>query len=77
MRIEDDSHLLTAYRYMMRNPIEAGIYATAEAWKWSSFAAVLGDVEPIEFVDPSIVLGCFDGPPEIAAARLRAFVAES
>jgi putative transposase len=77
VRIEDDSHLLRAYRYVMRNPVEAGICATAEAWKWSSFAAALGDAEPIGFVDPSIVLNCFDAPHEIAAARLRAFVAES
>jgi REP element-mobilizing transposase RayT len=77
VRIEDDSHLLRAYRYVMRNPVETGICATAEAWKWSSFAAASGDAEPIGFVDPSIVLNCFDAPREIAAARLRAFVAES
>jgi putative transposase len=76
VRIEDEAHLLDAYRYVMRNPVEAGSAATAEAWRWSSFAAAVGDVEPIEFVDPSIVLSCFDGPREIAAARLRAFVAE-
>ena len=76
VRIEDDSHLLRVYRYVMRNPLEAGMSATAEGWRWSSFAAAVGDAQPIEFVDPSMVIGCFDGPREIAAARLRAFVAE-
>jgi hypothetical protein len=61
----------------MRNPVEAGISATAEDWRWSSVAAAVGDAEPIEFVDPSKVISCFDGPRELAAARLRAFVAES
>jgi putative transposase len=76
-RIEDDAHLLRAYRYVMRNPVEAGICATAEAWRWSSFAAAVGDAPPIDFVNPAIVLRCFDAPRETAEARLRAFVAES
>jgi hypothetical protein len=76
-RIGDEAHLLRAYRYVMRNPVEASICATAEAWRWSSFAAAVGDVEPIEFVDPSIVISCFDAPREIAEARLRTFVAEA
>jgi putative transposase len=76
VRIDDEAHLLTAYRYTMRNPLEAGLCARAEAWSWSSFAAALGDADPIDFVDPSLVLSCFDAPREIAAARLRAFVAE-
>jgi len=75
VRIEDETHLLDAYRYVARNPVEAGTCQAAEDWRWSSFAAV-GVAEPIEFVDPGIVVGCFNGPREIAAARLRAFVAE-
>ena len=77
VRIDDDNHLLRAYRYVMRNPVEAGICSTAAAWPWSSFAAAVGDAAPIEFVDPAIVLNCVDAPREIAEARLRAFVAES
>jgi putative transposase len=77
VRIEDEPHLLDAYRYVARNPVEAGSCQAAEDWRWSSFAAAVGAAEPIEFVDPGIVVGCFDGPREIAAARLRAFVAES
>jgi putative transposase len=74
VRIEDESHLV--YRYIMRNPLEAGICSTPEAWRWSSFRAAVGNADPIEFVDPSIVISCFDSPREIAAAHLRAFVAE-
>jgi len=76
VRIEDESDLLRVYRYVMRNPVEAGMTTTAEAWRWSSFAAAVGDTEPIGFVDPSTVINGFEGPREIAAARLRAFVAE-
>jgi len=77
VRIEGEAHLLKAYRYMARNPVEAGVCARAEDWRWSSFAATVGDAEAIDFVDASVVIGCFDGPRELATARLRAFVAES
>jgi putative transposase len=77
VRIEDERHLLSAYRYMARNPVEAGSCEAAEDWRWSSFAAAVGVADPIEFVDPDIVVGCFNGPREIATAGLRAFVAES
>jgi REP element-mobilizing transposase RayT len=77
VKIEDEPHLLDAYRYVARNPVAAGSCKAAEDWRWSSFAAAVGVAEPIEFVDPGIVIGCFDGPREIAAARLRAFVAEA
>lgn len=76
IRIKSKRQLLETYRYVMRNPVEARICARAEDWPWSSFAAALGDVEPIDFVDPSAALECFDGPREIASATLRAFVAE-
>jgi putative transposase len=77
VRIEDEPHPLRAYRYMARNPVEAGNCEAAEDWRWSSFAAAVGLAEPIEFVDPGIVVSCFNGPREIAAAGLRAFVTES
>jgi REP element-mobilizing transposase RayT len=77
VRIQDETHLLDAYRYVMRNPVEAGVCRAAETWRWSSLAAAIGAAEPVEFVDPSIVVGCFDGPREHAIAKLRAFVANT
>jgi putative transposase len=34
--IFDELHLLAAWRYVERNPIEAGLVARAEDWPWSS-----------------------------------------
>jgi REP-associated tyrosine transposase len=76
-RIEDDEHLLTVFRYIMRNPVEAGLCERPEDWPWSGYAATVGRAEPHSFVNPSRILACFDGPPELAAARLHAFVTES
>ncbi len=34
--IQEDHHLLTVLRYLERNPLRAGLVATAEEWPWSS-----------------------------------------
>ena len=73
-RLKDDSYLLTAYKYDVWNPVEAGLAAKPEDWRWSSYAAAIGLRDDFAFVDPSRVLGCFGGTPEIAVARLKAFV---
>jgi putative transposase len=76
VRMTSDSHLLTAYRYIARNPVEAGLSGTCEDWPWSSYAACIGLAEPHSFVDPTRVLQSLDPVRELAAAQLRAFVEE-
>jgi putative transposase len=34
--VEEDDHLLTACRYVERNPLRAGLVRRAEDWRWSS-----------------------------------------
>ncbi|MFV2068980.1 MAG: transposase [Pirellulales bacterium] len=34
--IQNDAHLLTAMRYVERNPVRAGLVQAAETWQWSS-----------------------------------------
>jgi putative transposase len=36
----DHFHLLAAWRYIERNPVEAGLVARAEDWPWSSASTV-------------------------------------
>ena len=38
--IQRDDRLLTAVRYVERNPVRAGLVSRAEDWRWSSLAAV-------------------------------------
>jgi REP element-mobilizing transposase RayT len=73
-RIRDDSHLLTAYRYVVMNPVEAGLVDRPEDWRWSSYATTIGLSQDFAFVNANRVLGALGGPPEVARARLRAFV---
>lgn len=73
-RIADDTDLLGVYRYVMLNPVEARLVEHPAQWPWSSYASAIGLRDTFSFVDAGRVLGCLDGPPEIAIARLRAFV---
>jgi putative transposase len=37
--LETEAHLLWAHRYVVRNPVEAGICPTPADWRWSSYRA--------------------------------------
>ena len=41
-RIEDDAHLWMTARYVIRNPVEAGLCRRCEEWAWSGHAAGRG-----------------------------------
>ena len=73
-RLNDDEELMQAFRYVARNPVEAGLCANPADWAWSSYAATIGKAEPITFVDPNRILKCFGDTPEEAIARLREYV---
>ena len=59
-KIEDDSYLLMATRYIHKNPVKAGIVKKAEKYKWSSYKAYLGkDTASTDAIDKELVLGIF------------------
>ena len=37
----DEAHLVVAFRYILRNPLMAGLATALERWRWSSTAAYL------------------------------------
>ena len=43
--VMDESHLVAAFHYIMRNPVEAGLANTPAKYKWSSAAAYLKGVD--------------------------------
>jgi len=69
-----DEHLLTCYRYVMHNPIQAGLCERPESWPWSSYASTVGLSSGFSFVNPSRVLGLFHTDTLVAVERLRGFV---
>jgi hypothetical protein len=73
-RVETEVDLLDTYRYVMRNPVRAGLCPEPEHWRWSSYAGTIGLAESFTFVDASRVLDCFGGHGPATTARLRSFV---
>lgn len=76
-RIEGDADLLSRFKYVALNPVEAGLCASPATWRWSSYAATVGLVMPQPFVTDDLVLSCLNGPREVAIGRLRAYVEPS
>jgi len=74
-RINESEGLIACFKYVVLNPVDAGLCDRPEDWQWSSYAATIGLVDAQDFVDDRPILACFDAPSrEAAAARLRAFV---
>jgi REP element-mobilizing transposase RayT len=68
--VESDEHLLVVYRYIARNPVEAGLCENPADWKWSSYRAAIGLKGQFAFADPSLAIGACDGSLE----QFRQFV---
>jgi len=59
-KIEDDSYLLMATRYIHKNPVKAGIVKKAEKYKWSSYKGYIEeDTVLAKAIDKELVLGIF------------------
>jgi putative transposase len=77
--IQDDRHYLTVCRYVLRNPLRAGLVSQAEAWPWSSLhqrslaepkrRPVLSD-GPVDLPDRWLRI-VNEAPPEKDTAAIR------
>jgi putative transposase len=68
--VESDEHLMTVFRYVMRNPVEAGLCTEPSEWPWSSYRSAIGLEGRFGFADPSSVIACFGG----SVRQMREFV---
>ena len=74
--IETDSHLSQAGRYILLNPVRAGLCATATDWKWSSYRKTMGLTT--KGPNLSTMLLCdFGRRLEICRKRFAAFIREA
>ena len=54
--IQEDSYLLTALRYVERNPVRSGLVESAMDWSWSSLKELSGEDSRIFVDEPPIQL---------------------
>ncbi len=72
--IEKDNYLLAAARYIVLNPVKAGIVGDAMSYAWSSFRYMMGKRDCPEFLDVRAILECFSQDPKTACRLFRSYV---
>ena len=74
--VQKDSYLLELARYIVLNPVRAGMVRSAKDWPWSSYRATGGFVELPRWLEIDWILSAFSTRKKPAMERYRAFVAE-
>ena len=68
--ITDDDYALTVVRYIAANPVQAGLCAMPEDWRWSSYAATAGLTSGRRFLTTT-VLELVPRPRRVSVLRRR------
>lgn len=74
--VEKESYLLELCRYVVLNPVRAGIARSARGFRWSSYRATAGEIEPPSFLTVNGILERFGRDKAQAKEAYRRFVAE-
>jgi len=74
--VEKDSHLLSLCRYVVLNPVRAGLVGKPEQWRWSSYVATVGGARRPAFLTIDWILSQFDGRKRMATEKYQRFVKE-
>ena len=73
--VECDSYLLELARYIVLNPVRAGLANLPDHWRWSSYRATTGEQEAPPWLSVSWILGQFGNSEAQARDLYRQFVA--
>ena len=74
--VQQERYFATVCRYVVLNPVRAGLVAAPEDWAWSSFRATVGLADSPRFLRLEELLGTFGGPDMASGARqFQVFVA--
>jgi putative transposase len=74
--VEKESHLLELLRYVVLNPIRAGLVRGPGEWPWSSYRATAGEAPAPAWLETAWTLAQFGDAGAAARQRYRDFVGE-
>ena len=57
--VQKDSYLLELSRYIVLNPVRAGVVSAVEDWRWSSYRSTVGMAETPGWLSVDWLLSCF------------------
>lgn len=72
--VEKDSYLLELCRYVVLNPVRAGMTEKPEQWLWSSYRFTAGMKNPPDYLTTDWILGLFNHKKPEAQKLYRKFV---
>ncbi|HEX9982785.1 MAG TPA: transposase [Thermoanaerobaculia bacterium] len=72
--IDEDAYHAQVLRYVVLNPVRAGLAGRPEQHRWSSYRATAGLAPAPEWLDTSAALARFGSDVALAQAEYRAFV---
>jgi putative transposase len=74
--VEKETCLLELARYIVLNPVRAGMVRAAKDWPWSSYRATTGRVQGLDCVNTDWLLAAFGKRKSTAIEQYKVFVAE-
>ncbi len=74
--VEKEMHLLELCRYVVLNPVRAGVVTHPRRYAWSSYRATAGEVAGLPWLTVDWVLAQFGAKTRAAQQAYRAFVQE-
>lgn len=74
--VEKDGYLLELSRYIVLNPVRAGMVRSARDWPWSNYRATTGQVSVANYLNIDWVLSSFAKRRSLAIERYKKFVSE-
>lgn len=74
--VQKDSYLLELARYIVLNPVRAGMVRNASEWPWSSYRATAGYDKSDVYLTIEWILAGFSTARPVAQQRYRDFVTE-
>ena len=72
--VDKDSYLLELSRYIVLNPLRAGMVKNVPDWKWSSYLAMTGRKEVPEYLETDVILSHFSKQKKRAINKYVDFV---
>ena len=74
--MDGDSYLLELTRYVVLNPVRAGMVERPGDWPWSSYLGMLGERSPADWLDTDGLLAQFSAERQEGVGRYVQFVTE-
>ena len=74
--VQKDAYLLELSRYVVLNPIRAGMVTDLLDWKWSSYLAMIGVVSSSDWLETDWILNHFGNSRKTAVINYENFVLE-